>query len=213
MKIFKSRLRVKRVVLIIALLVGLLITYKTGDRIDIDKMQKEIAGKIVRFHVVANSDSDEDYELKLKVKKAVVEYITPLLAKAPNIDETRKILNEQKVQIKEIAYNTIHNEGYNYDIDAKLTYSYFPTKAYGDIVLPPGEYEAFEIEIGDAKGTNWWCIMYPPLCFVENVHGIVPDESKKLLKNVLDEEEYTMVTNGCEKTTYRFKILDILMGK
>lgn len=210
MKILKSRLRVKRVILIIAFMIGILITYRTSDNnINIEKMQKEIAEKIVRFHVIANSDSDEDYELKIKIKKAVVDYISPLLENAANIDETRKILNNEKEKIKELASLVVHNEGYNYDINAKLTYSYFPTKSYGDIILPPGEYEAFEIEIGDARGTNWWCILYPPLCFTENIHGVVPDKSKQLLKNVLDEDEYNVITNTYDKTTYGFKILEV----
>jgi stage II sporulation protein R len=209
MKILKSRLRVKRVILIIAFLVGIIITYKTSDnKVDIEKMQKEIAEKIVRFHVIANSDSDNDYQLKIKVKKAVVDYISPLLENSTDINETREILNNQREEIKKLAAEVIHNDGYDYEVSAKLTYSYFPTKAYGDIILPPGEYEAFEIEIGAARGTNWWCILYPPLCFTENIHGVVPDKSKKLLENVLDEDEYKVITNTYEDTTYRFKILE-----
>lgn len=210
MKVVKSRLRVKRLVMILALLTGIFITYATSDNnVNIEELQKDIAEKIVRFHVVANSDSDEDQALKIKVKRAVVEYITPLLSDIADIKETREILNREKNQIKTLAKAVINKEGFNYDVTAKLTYAYFPTKAYGDVILPPGEYEAFEIEIGDARGTNWWCILYPPLCLVGDVDGIVPDKSKQMLENILDEDEYRVITKSCEKTEYRFKILEI----
>lgn len=210
-KELKSKLRIRRITLLMALLLGVILTYCTSDENkDISELQKDIAGKIIRFHVLANSDSDEDQALKLKVKENVVKYITPLLENSEDINETRKILNEIRQEIINIAEETIKNEGYEYEVTAKITYCYFPTKAYGDVVLPPGEYEAFEIEIGEARGKNWWCILYPPLCFVDVTHGVVPDSSKQMLKNVLDEDEYEAVTNVEDNVGYRFKVLEWL---
>ena len=210
-KKLKSKLRIRRITLLMALLLGIILTYCTSDENkDISELQKDIAGKIIRFHVLANSDSDEDQALKLKVKENVVKYITPLLENSEDINETREILSKIRQEIINIAEETIKNEGYEYDVTAKITYCYFPTKAYGDIVLPPGEYEAFEIEIGEARGKNWWCILYPPLCFVDVTHGVVPDSSKQMLKNVLDEDEYEAVTNVEDNVGYRFKVLEWL---
>lgn len=210
-KKLKSKLRIRRITLLMALLLGIILTYCTSDENkDISELQKDIAGKIIRFHVLANSDSDEDQALKLKVKENVVKYITPLLENSEDINETREILSKIRQEIINIAEETIKNEGYEYDVTAKNTYCYFPTKAYGDIVLPPGEYEAFEIEIGEARGKNWWCILYPPLCFVDVTHGVVPDSSKQMLKNILDEDEYEAVTNVEDNVGYRFKVLEWL---
>ncbi|MDE6210234.1 MAG: stage II sporulation protein R [Lachnospiraceae bacterium] len=210
-KKLKSKLRIRRITLLMALLLGVILTYCTSDENkDISELQKDIAGKIIRFHVLANSDSDEDQALKLKVKENVVRYITPLLENSEDINETREILSKIRQEIINIAEETIKNEGYEYDVTAKITYCYFPTKAYGDIVLPPGEYEAFEIEIGEARGKNWWCILYPPLCFVDVTHGVVPDSSKQMLKNILDEDEYEAVTNVEDNVGYRFKVLEWL---
>ena len=80
-------------------------------------------------------------------------------------------------------------------------------KTYGDMTIPPGEYEAFRVDIGEAQGKNWWCVLYPPLCFVDAVYGEVPEESKEELKGVLTEEEYSMVSGENEK--FRFKYLKI----
>ena len=210
-KKIKSKLRIRRITLLMALLLGVILTYCTSDENkDISELQKDIAGKIIRFHVLANSDSDEDQALKLKVKENVVKYITPLLENSEDINETREILSKIRQEIINIAEETIKNEGYEYDVTAKITYCYFPTKSYGDIVLPPGEYEAFEIEIGEARGKNWWCILYPPLCFVDVTHGVVPDSSKQMLKNILDEDEYEAVTNVEDNVGYRFKVLEWL---
>ena len=210
-KKLKSKLRIRRITLLMALLLGVILTYCTSDENkDISELQKDIAGKIIRFHVLANSDSDEDQALKLKVKENVVKYITPLLENSEDINETREILSKIRQEIINIAEETIKNEGYEYDVTAKITYCYFPTKAYGDVVLPPGEYEAFEIEIGEARGKNWWCILYPPLCFVDVTHGVVPDSSKQMLKNILDEDEYEAVTNVEDNVGYRFKVLEWL---
>ena len=205
------RLRKRRVLLLIALIIGIVITYLTeGEETDIGKLQEDIAGKIIRFHVLANSDSEEDQQLKRKVKENVVEFITPYLNNSEDINESREILNSLTDDIIKIASETIKQEGYTYSVTAGITHCYFPTKSYGDIVLPPGNYEAFQIQIGEAAGKNWWCILYPPLCFVDATHGFVPDESKEMLKNILDEDEYKVITNaGKTESCYRLKILEI----
>ena len=202
----------KRIVALGMIVVGLLITYMSGNREDnMLDVQEGIAKKLIRFHVLANSDSDVDQELKLKVKEGVIEYIAPYLEESDSIEESREILKDITPEIIMVAKGIITEEGYDYEVDAGLKECYFPTKAYGDIVLPPGEYEAYEIEIGEAEGKNWWCILYPPLCFVDATCGIVPDSSKEMLRYILDEDEYQVITNATgENVEYSFKILDWL---
>ncbi len=196
--------------LIIAIGTGLVFTFILGGKSEADTLQEDIAGKIIRFHVLANSDSDEDQALKLKVKEAVVNYISDYLNKELTLEESKEILNEQKDNILSIASEIISKEGYDYGVSAEITTCYFPIKKYGDVTLPAGDYEAFRIKIGGAEGKNWWCILYPPLCFVDVTYGVVPDDSKQLLRNILDEEEYDAITGNGENTEYRFKFLTFL---
>lgn len=170
-----------------------------------DEIQQGIADEIIRFHVRANSDSCEDQELKLHVKEAVVEYIRPLLEKSQGIDESRDILTEQIENIRQLALEVISSEGYEYDVDVYFEYAYFPAKIYGDLTFPPGEYEAFRIDIGESIGKNWWCVLYPPLCFVDAVYAEVPENSKQKLKDCLSDEEYDTITSY--KIRFRFKYL------
>lgn len=195
--------------ILISAAIGILGTFILTGNNDADTLQKDIAGKILRFHVIANSDSDEDQALKLKVKEAVVDYIAPYLTETMSLDETKAVIESHRETILTIADSIIKENGYNYSVTASITTCYFPIKAYGDITLPAGDYEAFRMEIGNASGKNWWCILYPPLCFVDVSYGIVPDSSKVLLQNILDEDEYNAVTEDSH-TAYSFRYLTFL---
>lgn len=159
-------------------------------------IQEGIAKEIIRFHVIANSDSDQDQALKLKVKDAVIEALAEPLKEVNSIDEARNILIEKIPHIQQIALDNIKAEGSSYGVNVSLSDTYFPAKIYGDMTFPPGVYEALRIEIGEAKGKNWWCVMFPPLCFIGGTYNIVPDKSKSQLKYVLNEEEYDSLTQN-----------------
>lgn len=171
-------------------------------------VQAGIASNIIRFHVRANSDTDTDQQLKIKVKNEVVSYIQPFLENSPSIDTSREILSQHIEDIKDTALDTIHKEGFNYSVNVYFEQSYFPMKTYSDVTFPPGEYEAFRIDIGEANGKNWWCVLYPPLCFVDSVYGELPESSKEELKNVLTDDEYNAITDVQYK--YKFKYLKFL---
>lgn len=171
-------------------------------------VQAGIASNIIRFHVRANSDTDTDQQLKIKVKNEVVSYIKPFLENSPSIDTSREILSQHIEDIKDTALDTIHKEGFNYNVNVYFEQSYFPMKTYADVTFPPGEYEAFRIDIGEANGKNWWCVLYPPLCFVDSVYGELPESSREELKNVLTDDEYNAITDVQYK--YKFKYLKFL---
>lgn len=154
------------------------------------KMQKEIASQILRFHVVANSDSVIDQSLKLVIKDTLTNALKPELKSANNLDDARRIIEHNLSNLESLSNQVIEEHGFSYETKASLTKGYFPLKVYGDLSLPPGEYEAIRIELGEANGQNWWCIMYPPLCFVDSTYSVVPDSSKEQLKELLSEEEY-----------------------
>ena len=171
------------------------------------QLQKGIASNIIRFHVRAESDTKEDQWLKLQVKEAVLAYISPVLSKSQSVDESRQLLYNESENIRNVAAATLRSLGDESDVNVYFENCYFPMKTYGDMTFPPGEYEAFRVDIGDAQGKNWWCVLYPPLCFVDAVYGEVPEESKEELKGVLTEEEYSMVSG--ENVKFRFKYLKI----
>lgn len=148
---------------------------------------------LIRFHVLAHSDSKEDQELKLRVRDRVIGGIGKDLEGSQSIDETRGILLENLEKIREIAEEEIIAGGKNYRVRVLLGDYNFPTKRYGNVVFPAGIYEALRIEIGQARGQNWWCVMFPPLCFVDVKHGLTDNKTKEQLKQSLTEEEYYLV--------------------
>lgn len=170
-----------------------------------------ISDKIIRLHVLANSDSETDQALKLKVKDEVVRKFGNTFASAKNKDDAVKLIEENFDNIREVALEVIEEEGYDYDVRVYLADCMFPTKVYKDLTFPAGLYEALRIDIGTAKGKNWWCVMYPPLCFVDQTYSVVPDDSKKQLEDLLTTREYeSLYSDQSTKITYQFKIVEII---
>ncbi|KGO13699.1 stage II sporulation protein R [Clostridium botulinum] len=171
--------------------------------------QKDISNKIIRFHVLANSDSIEDQSLKLKVKDEIIKYMMPKLDKSSSIDESRKILKENDKEIKKIAENIINKNGYKYSVNTYLGQDQFPIKTYGNITLPQGKYEAYKIVIGNGQGQNWWCVMFPPLCFVDVTKGEVSTKkTEQKMKKVLKEEELKCINNSKNSYEIKFKVVE-----
>ena len=174
----------------IGVVAAITLTVKGGSLQTGAGIQQGIAGEIIRFHVLANSDSDADQALKMQVKEEVVAYMSEILDEAENIGQTRALISQNLGQIEELSGQIIEREGYRYSVSAELTECYFPMKSYGDCTFPAGEYEALRVCIGEAEGQNWWCVLYPNLCFIDSIHAVVPEEQKEELKNVLTEEEF-----------------------
>ena len=196
-------------IVIMLVIVIAVCTYRKKDTFE---QQKGIAQQLIRFHVRANSDTDSDQKLKLMVKDSVITYLEPKLSQSGSIDETRQILNNNMDVIHNLAVETLVANGSDYSVKVYFEESYFPIKTYGDITLPPGDYEAFRIDIGESEGKNWWCVLYPPLCFVDATHGSLPDSSKDKLKNILTDDEYKTITTTTSNAVFRFKYLTFLNG-
>lgn len=165
----------------------------------------DIANNVFRLHVLANSDSEEDQNLKYKVRDSLLKYMREICGNCKNKQEAISLVEKNKENFKQIALDTIRSEGYSYDVNINIGNFEFPTKDYGDISLPAGYYDALRVEIGEAKGHNWWCVMFPPLCFVDISSGVVPDESKELLENNLSEEEFALISENDNNTEIQFK--------
>ncbi|MDM1012452.1 stage II sporulation protein R [Clostridium perfringens] len=175
-----------------------------------ENIVEDISEKLIRFHVLANSDSDIDQDLKLRVKDEVLKYISPILNESQSLEESREILKREDKNIIKIAEDYIKSQGFDYTVETTLTRENFPVKEYGNIVLPQGEYEAYRILIGEGKGKNWWCVMFPPLCFIDVTKGQVAyDETEKKMKDVLSEEEFKSVNKKENNVNFEFKVIDL----
>jgi stage II sporulation protein R len=169
-------------------------------------LQEGIAGEIIRFHVIANSDSKEDQALKYEVKDALVKEMSTYLTGAKDVSEAREIIAGRLASIQKTAQAVIGHKGYQYPVAVSLAPAYFPIKIYGDYTFPAGTYEALRVQIGEAKGQNWWCVMFPPLCFVDETYSIVDKETDQQLKYLLTEEEYESLRSEKVPVKVRFKL-------
>ena len=168
------------------------------------RLQRGIAREVLRFHVLADSDSTEDQILKMQVKDVLVEKLNGLLQDCENAAESEKAVQENLGQIETWAAEEIQRRGFSCPVSAALENVWFPEKSYGDCTFPEGEYRALQVKIGEAKGQNWWCLLFPGLCFAGTVEGEVPPPQKEKLRQVLTQEEYEAVT-GKENLHFGFK--------
>lgn len=157
------------------------------------RLQQAISDKVLRFHVLANSDSEADQILKLAVRDAVGSYMQEKLADVENLEECELVVRQSLGEIEEAAAEIIAENGYDYDVTAELEHTSFPVKNYGSYTFPAGDYEALRIVIGEGNGHNWWCVMYPNMCFSDSMYEVVDEEAGEKLRKVLTTEEYEKV--------------------
>lgn len=175
----------------------------------VNAVSENLSNSVFRLHVIANSDTQEDQNLKYIVRDKLIEYMNTLSQSCSSKEEVIKTSQDNLDDFKQIAENTIREQGYSYPVEVEIGNFEFPTKTYGDISFPAGYYDALRVKIGEAKGKNWWCVMFPPLCFVDVTTGIVPDTSKEDLKQNLSDEEYKIISDT-ENTdiTLKFKLIE-----
>lgn len=186
-----------RIIFILSVLLAVVVTglifWQTGAAAEAG-MQQEIAGEILRFHVIANSDSEEDQELKLEVRDAVVDYLTRELPEGLSRSETENWVREHTDEIEEEGQAALEKAGSNDSVNAAVTTCWFSDRTYDDLFFPAGNYRALRVEIGEARGHNWWCVLYPGLGFGDAVNAVDAKGNHENIKNVLTEEEYSEVT-------------------
>lgn len=175
------------------------------------KMQQEIAEKILRFHVIANSDSREDQRLKLKVRDAVGAYMQEEMEGVCDKEGAKEVVNADLEQIEKVAKQVIEEEGKAYTVNAWIDDVDFPVKTYGTYSFPAGTYEALEVVIGEGEGKNWWCVMYPNMCFQGSMYEVIDEEAEESLREVLTEEEYHSIIEDGDYQV-KFKYLTFLNG-
>ena len=169
-------------------------------------MPEELSAKVLRFHVLANSDSEADQELKLDGRAGGGVYMNRLHADEATQEESVKIAQEHLEDIQEVAGEVIARERYDYPVTAAVEWTEFPDKTYGDYHMPAGSYEALRVVIGEGKGRNWWCVMFPNMCFSDTVFEVVEDEAKENLYQVMTLHEYRKMIESPDKEV-RFRYL------
>ena len=140
-----------------------------------------------------------------------MDYISPLSFGLSDREEAKEVLSGHLEEIRILSEKVLRDNGCSEPVAVSISNCYFPVKTYGDLTFPSGRYDALRIQIGNAQGKNWWCVLYPPLCFTDLTRGVVPADSKEQLKDVLTDEEYRSLQSG--QPQIRFKLLDWIMGK
>ena len=205
MKILKN----KNFKLLIILLFLLCIYVFINAYFYVSNVSKDLQKSVFRLHVIANSNSIEDQKLKYTVRDNVIQYMETLCNNSNSKEETIDIVSNHLQDFTDIANNTITENGFSYNATVSLGNFEFPTKTYGDISFPSGYYDALKIQLGNATGKNWWCVLYPSLCFIDVTSGIVPDNSKENLKENLNEEEYKLISeNNNTPIQIKFKFIE-----
>lgn len=196
---------INKKIILSLLILGVSISCWNSYRIsETESARKALSTSAIRFHVLANSDTQADQNLKMKVKENVVNYIYEKTDDFKSVEETKDFIISHDEEIRNVAQTTIVSEGFDYKVTSAFGKQSFPDKTYGDVTFPKGTYTSYTLSIGTGKGHNWWCVLYPPLCFVDASTGIVPDSSKERLQESLTDTEYNSIVK------YRFKYLTFL---
>ncbi|NCC66694.1 MAG: stage II sporulation protein R [Clostridia bacterium] len=156
--------------------------------------QTELSSQLVRLHVIAESDSDEDQAVKLKVRDAVLEYLVPKLKTASSVSAASGIITDSLPDLDETAEKVLSAEGHEVSAAATLSVESYPTRVYDGFALPAGEYLSLRIVLGEGRGHNWWCVVFPPLCMSaaedEDAFSALSGEAQKLILS--DDGGYTL---------------------
>ena len=168
-------------------------------------VSEDLSNSVFRLHVIANSNSKEDQNLKYLVRDELIKYMNSISRDIYSKEEAIDLVKENKDNFYTIAKKVISDNGYNYDVNIEIGNFSFPTKTYGDISLPAGFYDALKVEIGKAQGQNWWCVMFPSLCFVDVSNGVVPEESKEALQSNMQGENYNLISSDSLEFKLKFK--------
>ena len=161
----------------------------------------DISNQVFRLHIMANSDSEQDQALKLKVRDRVLEYTENLFEQAKSKQEAEQLIKTNLQDISNVAYDEVLKNGYSYTVNAEITHMYFTTRYYDSYTMPSGMYDALRITIGSGNGHNWWCVMYPSICISSAT------EQDEKAKQTFDKTEYDIVKN--DDCQYKFKIVEI----
>lgn len=191
----------------LALLLGVAIAALAG--VWLDRSQAALSDQVIRLHVLANSDSEADQALKLKVRDRVLGAASDYFAPGATLEETREVLTEHLADIAAAGADQVAEEGYQYPVTVSLEDNYwFPTKQYTDFALPAGEYTALRVVIGEGAGQNWWCVVFPPLC----LGSVSETAAQTALSDGFTQDQVSLITGEDEGYVVKFKAIELWEG-
>ena len=161
--------------------------------------------KVIRFHIRANSDKEEDQELKLLIRDKILEVMGEKFKDTNSLGESRIVIKENIDEMKSIAENIISTQGKDYEVNISLKEDNFPLRKYGNMIFPQGQYEALIIEIGQGEGQNWWCVMFPPICFVDITHSVAYAAENNELGEYIQEQNPPLILKSAIGEFFRKK--------
>ena len=192
----------KKYILEISLALGLCVSLIVGA-LALDT-QRDISCKLIRLHIIANSDSRDDQALKLAVRDEVLKKVEKLTESCKNTEDAERVVSENLENLQECADAVIAKNGFEYTARAEISDVYFPTKIYGNFSLPAGKYKALRIHLGEGRGKNWWCVLFPPVCVS------AAEAEAEFSKNGFTDDELSLVTSDAPQYKFKFKILEII---
>lgn len=192
----------KKYILEISLSIGLCISLIAGA-FALDT-QQDISCKLIRLHIIANSDSKEDQALKLAVRDELLKKVKKLTENCKNNEDAEKNISQNLQELQDCANEVIANNGFKYSSHADISDVYFPTKVYDGFSLPAGKYRALRIHLGAGQGKNWWCVLFPPVCVS------AAEAETEFSKNGFTQEEISFVTSDAPQYKFKFKLLEII---
>lgn len=188
----------------IALIFGVLFTLVFGMWIGSEKQQ--LSDSVLRLHVIANSDSEEDQTLKLAVRDRVLEEVQSICPEDATLEEVKAALRSSLHEIANAGNAVVEERGYDYTVQATLTECWFPTKQYEGFALPAGEYQALRVVVGTGEGQNWWCVAFPPLCT-----GAASETLEEAVSaGYFSEDQVALVTENDTGYVLKFKCMEWL---
>jgi len=201
-----------KAVLIMALIV--MVIMGTVVIVYSDNTVKGLADNMIRLHIIAESDEAIDQEVKLKVRDAILEYLTEKMDVTMSVEETTAIIDEELPNIERIAAGILEENGHEGLASAEYGNFIFPTKQYENIELPSGRYNALRVTLGKGEGKNWWCVVFPPLCFADSAEGKISEEADQMLQENLSDSQYSIITSTDDDENipvrFKFKLVEMV---
>ncbi|ADQ05222.1 Sporulation stage II protein R [Caldicellulosiruptor owensensis OL] len=214
-----QKIRVSKAYILAAVLslLSFILIYEFLNFKQIDALQKDLSASVVRLHVIANSNSKKDQELKLFVRNKVIEFLSNNIDFSKGKYQVLKDIDRRKYQIESHIKQALLEKGKNYKVRISIQRDLFPNRVYNNFLFPSGIYDCVKVFIGDSKGKNWWCVIFPPLCIVDEAKLELPAEAREELKSSLSKKEYLIATSYGSMDNMpvklRLKIYEILKTK
>jgi len=199
----------KRIVPFLFLLLSFCVFFLYSAHSYAQSIHKDLSNSFFRLHILANSDTEEDQNLKYLVRDEIVSYMNTLCISNTSKEDAIELANSHLADFKQIAEKVVQENGYSYPVKVEVGNFTFPTKFYGNLALPAGSYDALRITIGKAEGQNWWCVLFPPLCFVNETTGIAEEETmEKIEENLTEDEMAFITTEDTQSVCFKFKLVE-----